>query len=480
MLKDRLSEMVYKQYRLSEETAYEELEVSAETLLSSKRLDIAAKYLYLSLRRLCPDYARKVYLEHIRCMTKGSYVEPYSNKNTKEKFVDSFEKLVQELQNNGYSPTALPVPIDRNYKIMDGAHRVAACLYLGIPIRVIKIDIEAEYDVYDQSFFLNTGIDNEILDAIMIQYVSINNNCVCLNIWPSATGHDKELYSSINKYFFIDYQKEVSLNENGAFYYLAQIYSEYSWAQNNQNGFSGIYRKLLPCFPTFSPVRVLFLELKDKKNDLITIKEELRNIYELEKHSLHITDSHLDTLQMAKIVLSNNSIDFLNHSNVTAFSNTLKLLGEAKDKAKERRNIVFTGSIVLALYGVRMANDLDYISDDPSDNNAHNQYLPMYGFGMNEALFNPNLQFVFFDLNFLTLSIVKRFKENRGEKKDIEDLNLIRNVLSGNEIGLKVKMIRVRRRMIANIEGFIIRIAHATGTYEVLRTIYKKVLGKGE
>lgn len=446
-------------------------------LLQSSRIDIAAKYLYLAFKDVSRQYAEEVYSEHIRCMTKGAFIEPLSKKNNLKAFINDFNALYERMRDNGYDKEN-PIPVDRNYKILDGAHRVTVALQLGIELPVVKIEIDGIYDIYDQYYFEHCGIKQHILENIIRMYIKLQSNVYCINVWPSAQGHDGELNALINRHFDVIYKKEVFLKEEAALLYLAQIYSEYSWAQNSENGFANVYRKLLPCFPNDTPVRILFVEKKTEE-DITTIKDVLRSIYNLKKHSLHITDNGKETYQMGEILLNNNSIDFLNNCNVLKFKNTLKLMKEAikldhMNRGQDNRNkVIFTGSLILALYGIRQAEDIDYIRDSDGDTASHNYLLKYYPTKKENLFCNPKYYFSFFDCKFLTLETVKEFKKRRNESKDRDDINLI--TLVGSKKNTEINFIRIKRRIVAKIQGLIIKIAHLTGTYETLRKFYKKI-----
>ena len=469
MIENYLSDFVKNAYKIDEFIKYELETVEAVKLLNANRLDIIAKIIYLIEKDRCFDYAKSLYLEHIRVMTKDSFIEAGSNKQGKQAFIDAFEKLFEDLKTNGYDLNSLPVPVDRNYHIMDGAHRVAACFILNIPVRIIKLDLEAIYDKYDYLYFRDRLMNEDYLDQIVLKYIEIKKNIACINIWPSAKGNDESLKSLIND---VVYYKEVKLNENGAFNYLAQIYKEYSWAQNSGDGFSGVYRKLVPCFPTFDPVRVYFVET-DNFDRILTLKEKIRDIYKIEKHSVHATDNIKETIEMARILLSRNSIEFMNKCNSTKFKSTFEILNDTSNYDLE--NTVFTGSIVLALYGIREANDLDFI-DINNSKDSHNDYLDIYKLSLNDVIYNPNNYFIYFNIKFLKLEIIKQFKENRNEGKDKDDLKLIEMILANSDKkNIKVTLLQTKRRVIAKAQGVILKIAHKTGTYDLLRSIYKRI-----
>ena len=467
---------IFVQYELDSDVNCKYDIVDANLLMCTQRIDIAAKCLYLRHKDECYDYAKEVYIEHLRAMTKGSFVEPYGHKKKVEDFITAFDELYRDMSINGYAENVSPIPVDRNFRIMDGAHRVAASIVLNLKVPIIQLDIEANYDVYDQEYFEKFGIDEDILDKIIYEYICLASNCLCINVWPSAIGYDEELRLIIEKHFNILYTKDIKLNENGAFYYLTQIYKEYSWAQNIQEGFSGVYRKLLPCFPTFNPVRCFFVENVVVK-DLISVKNEMRDLYQLSKHSLHMTDNHEETIDMADIILSNNSLEFLNRCKAVEFKNTFDLMDQAKTINETKKKVTFTGSLVLALYGIREANDVDYFCED-EDKDSHNEYLDEYGLNLMQVLFDPRNKFSFFGLEFLLLERIKEFKTMRGESKDLDDIKLIELVLEGKNYNRKAEFLRKKRRVIAKAQGVIIRLSHKIGLYEEIRGLYKKIKRK--
>lgn len=474
-LSELTSPFVFRAYHLDDDMPFVLRTVMPEELISRNRLDIMAKILYLKLKDTAPAYARSLYLEHIRVMTRDSFEEAGSKKSGKQAFLDSFAKLYEDMKASGYSEEALPVPVAEDLQPVDGAHRIACAAVLGIPVNIVVLPVKAEYDSYPYGWFRERGMDEEFLDQMVLEYVR-RRNTGCFNIWPSAKGHDEEVRQILQDTFGIVYEKEVTFNENGAFHYLAQIYAEYSWAQDHDgDGFAGVYRKLVPCFPSFDPVRVFFVDAEDGSR-LTETKEKLRGLFDLEKHSMHATDSTEESRQMAEILLSPQTVRFLNRCQSTRFSNTFELLkqGDGFDYART----VLTGSIVLALYGMRRAEDLDFISLDDIPG-SHNDLLKYYGMTKEEAVFSPAVSFTYFGRRFLTLECIKKFKENRGEGKDRDDLVLIREMLEndGRE-SLKVRLLQKKRRAVAAAQGVILKAAHRTGTYDLLRAVYKKLKGQ--
>lgn len=160
-------------YGIKENTKFEILELWPEELLTFSRLDIAAKIIYLEGKT---DFDRKLYIEHIKAMTKGSYIEAGNpDKKSVGKFCDVFDKLKRDMGKNGYDTSGYLVPVDKNLQILDGAHRVATALFLKKRITVIKLDVIAS-DKYDYDFFEKSGMSQEYLDAIVLKYISVRPN----------------------------------------------------------------------------------------------------------------------------------------------------------------------------------------------------------------------------------------------------------------------------------------------------------------
>ena len=474
-MKNKISEMVYQLNDIKEEVIDSNIYyVNPIDLLSVNRLDIIGKYLYLELKDKCPIYAKKFYREHIRAMTKGSFIEPYSDKTNLEAFITSFDNLLKSVKESGFDETKGIIPVDSKMNILDGAHRVAIGIHLGIAVPIIKINIEGKNDIYDQAYFGEQGVSNEYIDLMMLNYLKLTKeNILCLNIWPSAIGHDNEVRDILDKHFKIIYDKKIILNENGAFYYLYQIYKEYTWAQDNKDGYSGVYRKLIPCFRTFSAIKT-FLLIPISNTDIVEIKSKLRNLYDLGKHSLHMTDNTQETIQMCNIILSDDTIKFLNVCKAAKFKSTMNLIDKAIEIKKINDRVCFTGSLVLALHGIREANDVDYICSN-NDKDSHNSLIDYYELSVEEILYRPDLHISFMGLDYLKLNQVKQFKLNRREGKDLDDINLINKYETKGDGSFCVSFLRLKRRIIANIQGVFIRIAYATKTYSLARSIHKKI-----
>ena len=176
-----------------------------------------------------------------------------------------------------------------------------------------------------------------------------------------------------------------------------------------------------------NPVLYISICMNDV-NKCIELKEKCRGLYNLGKHSLHMSDYTEDTFRISSALLNKNSVHFLNNGTNDISNETKKLL-EKYFKQDITEDYCLTSSLILEMYGLRKANDIDYLhkDDDKLDGfGVHSgEWLTHYGIAKDEIIYNPDNYFYFNGLKFVSLEIIKKMKQNRKEKKDVADLQLI-------------------------------------------------------
>ena len=167
--------------------------------------------------------------------------------------------------------------------------------------------------------------------------------------------------------------------------------------------------------------------LVDAKN-LETVKEmkgKIRALFNVGNHSVHINDTHEETIRIAKTVFNDNSIHFLNNRKNTLFPNYRKLINTTKPDD----NTVITGSAVLSLYGLRDCKDLDLIYCNNAPVDSHNQYLEThYKLTVDDIVNNPSYHLYYNGFKYASLNVMENMKISRNEPKDIVDVQLIKKV----------------------------------------------------
>ena len=100
--------------------------------LTSNRFDVVAKILYAKHYKLdvATNWAEKIYHDHLWAWNKGDVHECDGSKNNFSDFKKNYNQLLNSLINNGFDETISKIPV-ANREIVNGAHRLGACIALG-------------------------------------------------------------------------------------------------------------------------------------------------------------------------------------------------------------------------------------------------------------------------------------------------------------------------------------------------------------
>ncbi len=172
---------------------------------------------------------------------------------------------------------------------------------------------------------------------------------------------------------------------------------------------------------------------------LLEMKQKLRDLHGLEKHSLHINDHHYETFRIASSVLNKNSVNFLNTQKVSPSESSKKLLEEyfeTNNDSDSKHNFCIDGSIIMDLCGIRTASDLDYVSYKNIKIGTNNKKISIrnkhdlvyHCKSEDDIIFNPANYFYFNGFKFITLQNLYKMKKNRNEPKDTIDCEKIKNI----------------------------------------------------
>lgn len=412
--------------------------IKAADLLTHNRLDLSFKLLYLEGKEKSLNFTSKIYKEHIRALTMGSFNEPSNQeKNNFNKYMLTFNKVFLDIKKNGFDNSKTLIPLSKNRSIANGAHRVASAIYLNKNVSCVYCDVDDH--IYDYKFFLKRKVPNNILDIGVSKFIEYTNNVYLAFIWPSAKGRDKEIDKIIPK---ILYKKNIRLNYNGAQNLLTQIYYNESWLGNINDNFKGVKAKLAECFKTFEPIRVIAFQASNL-HEVVKIKERIRDIFDLGKHSIHITDSKEEALRCSSMVFNDNSIHFLNHSRPNKYPSTHKKVDAFKAFISDREvchdDVLLDGSMVLSAYGIREAKDVDYLKNNNSKFDLqndmferHDSELKYHDIEKLSLIYNPQYYFYFNDVKFVSFKQVYKMKKNRNETKDIADCKMMDGLIDRN------------------------------------------------
>lgn len=414
-------------------------------IIYPQRFDLIAKYLYIKYyeKKIKCEFYKELYHKHL--LTFNNCIEPQDNYLPNQKlkknindFINSFNLLIEDIKKNGFNDK-YPIPLGKNNIIINGSHRLMVSYYFNIIPKFISIEKDGSKN-YNYNFFSNRKKGYQKLnliytDTIALEYIKHNKNLRAMVIFPIAftVNNISNIFNIIQKYGYIYYTKKINLNVYGINNLIKELYRGEEWIGGIfPNGISNKTRKCITHNPY--PTILILISMNDI-GKLIELKEKCRKIFNLGKHSLHMTDYIEDTYRVGCSLLNNNSIHFLNNGTNDISDNTKKLLIKYFEKIKNKsEDYCITSSLIMEMYKLRIANDLDYLSlnniefKEDKINCHKGKWLKFYNKNKDDIIYNPKYYFYFNGYKFITLEILNEMKFNRKEKKDINDINLIKRI----------------------------------------------------
>jgi hypothetical protein len=396
--------------------------VRAIELLTNNRLDLAFKLLYLEMKDIDVFFAKEIYKEHIRAFSLGKFVEPGSEEKTDfDIFLKSFYRTYSDIKQNGFDKAKTVIPLSNSNSIANGAHRVASAIYLNKYVDCVQLEIIDH--VYDYNYFYSRNIPSDTLDVVTTKFVEYAENIYIALVWPTAKGSDSEIERIIPN---IVYRKDIQLNSNGAHNILSQIYYGEDWLGNIENNYKGTKAKLVECFKTHGSVRVITFQA-DSLVDVLKIKDRIRKVFNVGKHSIHITDTKEEAIRLARVVFNSNGIHFLNHAKpnkyISIHSKISKYKSFLNKNGSNIKDLIMDDEFTLALYGIRECVDARNISN--FDGVHLDEVLDLHNENRLESIYNPSYFFYFDDLKFVSFSQLYKKKNIRCNEQDMIDCEIM-------------------------------------------------------
>jgi hypothetical protein len=339
--------------------------IDPKTLLTYRRWDIVAKYVYIKyfdlylkmysdklnlelnvtndlelgfnymeIKEL--EFFRNIYYEHILLLNGGVEIKTNHQDTTKNgiyEFLNDFHKLYFSIKDKGFDENN-KIPIGYTYSVLNGGHRIAisSVLNIRIPVNMTNklvtldfmpqaFDNRAEYEIYmpfisdENKINVINKIKPEYQDFLLKEYVLAKTiNLSILVIYNSQNYiNNKE---NINKYLIekdykIVYHKIIKLNNLGALNFIRLLFSDEHKVKKIQK-FSNVYQSDIYC--EFS-TSILLLERHKKDLKLydkdLSFKKDINN-YLKSDDGMHFICNPVDTVKISNVVYHHPSINFLN------------------------------------------------------------------------------------------------------------------------------------------------------------------------
>lgn len=408
----------------------------AKDLISEKRIDIAVKFKYVESfvenKEYDLSFYEGLYLSTIYYFSAGQYTEPGSDlKNSKFDFIKYFKDTITSIKDNGFDETKGVIPLSRNGTPLDGAHRIAIAAYYNLKVAVVYLDEDClECDV---PFFQARGASNQQLKEYLLTLVSVCDSIRVAVIWPYASIDNnllKSLYGSQYVSMF-----SYDLNRNGIRNLCLLSYRNEPWIGDETNYWKGVISKADACFQDRSETRIIFYVSNGKEDD-IKLKEKIRKLNDGSKHVMHSTDDQYETLVLSRILLYKYSLVILNCINRKRLGVLKKNIDEFNNHQDIHKKNIVTGSALGAVLNLRKNDDIDLLTETNQpisfkDIGSHNNYLSLYEIDNLTVVNNERCYFTFCGLRFLDIDLWLKFKRNRNEDKDKNDIRSMRKIIAG-------------------------------------------------
>jgi FkbM family methyltransferase len=423
----------------------DELSVPAHWLLTPYRFDVPAKYVYARFRDrgVSCRFAHDLYAEHLKVWNNLCEFDPV--KQGLEAYLDAFHRILDSTKSEGFDPGISQVPVGRSLSPVNGGHRVAACLLYGKDVGCRVTDEALESHNYNYLYFRNReanvpgGLAPKWQNAIALEYCRLKPQTYAALVFPSAEGKHREIMDILLSWGHVVYEKEFHLGPRARLNLIRCIYAGEPWLGDARDGYGGTNAKVAYCFARPGPLRLFIFETYAPES-VARAKAEIRGLFGLDKHSVHINDSHEETISVTEALLNANSLHFLENAKPDLPVRLLQYMAALRQWlgrfGLSPEDVCIGGSAVLAAYGMREGKDLDFlhhfplpVAELPPELGSHNEYAGLYGLTADDLIYDPANHFHYGGFKFVSLPIIARMKKARGERKDAVDLSLMQKAL---------------------------------------------------
>lgn len=304
-------------WNLPGDTLLETETVSARELLNVNRFDLFCKLYYIDCLENGRDmrFAKELYQAHIKAFSEGTFIEPgISTKNSIQDYYDKFNQMIVSIRDHGFDESRSLVPVGDDGVILDGSHRTAIAIYYDVPLTVVHVP--GRIRRYHYAYFREKGMKEVYLDFMAYQYIRFSDPVYMVCLWPAAYDTEKlrQVDGMIRSCADIAFQKELKLNYQAVEQLMISFYHHMAWTGSIENGFQGVASKAKSCFQRGAPTTVYVIG-GAKLNEILALKQRIRDLYAIENSSVHITDTHEEAVEAGKLLLHHNSVDFMNLCN---------------------------------------------------------------------------------------------------------------------------------------------------------------------
>lgn len=466
--------------------------INARKLITSNRFDLLIKLNYLFYRDVNRKFATDCYDEHLKVFGAGRYVEPEKPyKNNLSAFLDEFDNLFLDLSENGFKPDRSVIPLARDGSILNGAHRVAAAAFLNIDVFFIKLDLPPSDYSYD--FFKKNGMSWSSLYAAIEQLQLYKDRLRAMVIWPARNSDVKAFINTRIPSKYLEENYEINSFIGSKF--VRQIYFNEPWLGSAKNGYEGAISKAEKCWREKNRLTLILFD-NEEDLDLVDLKAEVRNLFGLGKHSLHISDGVIDTQDAWRPFLNRNFLDFsklekkkcsfLKDHKLQKLSEFMNGLGV------DNNEYCVTSSMLMEIAGLRIACDVDVsvcltknteLNFDKSSDiklDISKDKFKSIQIDDSDLLYDPANYFWYNRMKIMSPSKLYNYKtylcKTTNSKKDCNDKKLLSLNYKEKKLleNVRIKIYFYRRRLSTNLKQSVRVLLIKLGMFNLIKNLLKK------
>lgn len=438
-----LTEYFIKENNIDITKDYEICELPARELIKWNRFDLMAKWLYVQdmEKGVSNGCGSKVYFDNINAFSCGKFFEPgTAEKDTFNKYLEDLDGLIADISQNGFDARKSLIPVGENDDLIDGSHRVSVAAFYDKKVSVVRFSNLKRVHCYDYRFFRKYLMSDVSMGYMAIQYARLRKNCYLACLWPKADLSQKDkVEEKLRSIGNIVYSQDVYLTYQGMCNFMIQIYGHQTWTGSIDNHFAGVKGKVDACYRYGQPIRSYLFEANSLE-EVVEVKKQIREIFQIENHSIHISDNWNETMDMVEMLYNRNSVEVLNRATPYVYSMVYKKLIELKqlitNNGYDKSRFIVDSSAVLEVCGLRQAEKLSFLTDfaikaeeQIEGVDSHMSQLPYYEISLKDMLYNPENYFYFEGMKFIYIPRLIEMKKNSGEAKDIQDVKLLEEFL---------------------------------------------------
>lgn len=279
--------------------------VDAQQFLKPERMDLVCKLFYIECREKGQrqKLAKKLYAEHIRAFTQGTFTEPGTeSKDSIYRYLESFDALIDDIREHGVDAGKSVIPVGEGNSILDGSHRVATAMYYHRKVPIVRLTQIRK--VYDYAFFQGRGIHVDALRYMAYLYLVYDRHSYVACLWPKARdrGKRKLCEQLLHRQSGIVYQERKRVSYQEFFQWMLGLYGGQAWIGSREEGYPGLAKKAKACYLRGGCTGIYVLTGRTLE-EMTALKQEIRQMFGIGNHSIHMTDTRAEAIDAGRQLL---------------------------------------------------------------------------------------------------------------------------------------------------------------------------------